>query len=302
MEIKTSIFITNALKIHGTNYDYSLVNYINNYTKVKIICYKHGMFEQTPKGHLKGKRCIKCSGIEQLSTDIFINKSNIIHSNFYDYSLVEYINNRTKVKIIYPTHGEFVQIPTNHLKGRVCMKCYINKKPTYKRKSIDNFITEANKIHNSKYLYLKSNYIDRKTDVIITCSKHGDFIQRPAHHLRGAGCPTCAETKGEESIRIFLENHNIKFEQEKRFKDLKDKSYLYYDFYLPEYNLCIEYDGKQHFEAIEYFGGEKAFLETQKRDEIKNQYCRDNNIDLLRISYKEKDKIEEIINTHLPNV
>ena len=67
---------------------------------------------------------------------------------------------------------------------------------------------------------------------------------------------------------------------------------LKFDFYLPDYNCCIEYDGKQHFEPIDYFGGKNGFIKTQERDDIKNQYCKNNDIKLIRIPYTDLKKLD----------
>lgn len=121
-------FIKRSVKKHGNKYDYSLVNYINSVTKVKIICPEHGEFEQAPASHIRGKNCKFCA-IENarkklsFNSENFITKSNIIHNNKYDYSLVDYINSHSKVKIICPEHGEFEQLPYDHIKRHGCNKC-----------------------------------------------------------------------------------------------------------------------------------------------------------------------------------
>ena len=94
-----------------------------------------------------------------------------------------------------------------------------------------------------------------------------------------------------------MENNNINYIPQKRFKDCKDNKPLPFDFYLPILNICIEYDGEQHFKSKEHFGGEQGFLTRQKHDQIKTDYCKNNNIPLLRISYK--DNIEEKLNNFL---
>ena len=117
--------------MHGDKYDYSKVNYINNYTKVSIICNEHGEYEQTPQNHLFGYKCKDC-GIEIMKTkqktdvDDFIINANIKHNNKYDYSKINYINARTKIIIICKEHGDFEQQPDSHLRGSGCPYC-INK-------------------------------------------------------------------------------------------------------------------------------------------------------------------------------
>lgn len=121
---KTTLeFIEESIKIHDDKYDYSKVEYFNSSTKVEIICKKHGVFSQRPNDHLSGQCCPKCIGNHKKDTKSFINDSVNIHGDKYDYSDVEYINARTKVKIICPIHGKFWQRPNGHLSGQGCLKC-----------------------------------------------------------------------------------------------------------------------------------------------------------------------------------
>ena len=116
-------FIEKAKKIHGNKYDYSLVKYINSKTKVKIICLKHGVFEQEVTSHLSGHGCSLCSGSKKSNTLTFIKKAISIHGNEYDYSNVKYINAKTKIDIICSIHGIFKKTPNKHLNGQGCPKC-----------------------------------------------------------------------------------------------------------------------------------------------------------------------------------
>lgn len=124
-------FVIKSRKIHGSKYDYSLVNYINAKTKVKIICSEHGIFEQTPDNHISGHGCSKCATYKNsnkktlISSNNFIKYANNIHNNFYDYSLVKYVNAKTWVDIICPKHGIFQQMPNDHLSNKGCPKCGI---------------------------------------------------------------------------------------------------------------------------------------------------------------------------------
>ena len=93
-------------------------------------------------------------------------------------------------------------------------------------------------------------------------------------------------------IANILKELNINFYSEYRFKDCKDIRPLSFDFYLPDYNLCIEYDGEQHNKIIKYWGDSDGLKDRQKKDNIKNDFCKKNNIKLIRISYLEKDKID----------
>lgn len=289
------IFIQDSIKKHGSKYDYSLVNYINNKTKVKIICKVHGIFEQKPDAHLFGQGCIKCSGKEKINREEFIKRSINKHGNKYDYSLVEYVDK--KVKIICRLHGTFEQNPKGHLKGIGCWKCKKNYPLTH-----DDFLKKSKEIHFDKYDYSKSEYKSSLSKLIIICKNHGEFKQTPNKHITlKQGCPRCNDSKGENYINDYLKYNNIKFIREKRFNGCKNKFSLPFDFYLPIFNICIEYDGIQHFEPIEIWGGHKSLIKTIMRDNIKNEYCKKNNIKLIRISYKEniEERMREIISSHL---
>jgi hypothetical protein len=119
--------------------------------------------------------------------------------------------------------------------------------------------------------------------------KMNNFISRKS------GCPKCNKSKGENEIENILKEKNIFYITEKIFEDCKDIGFLKFDFYLPKINTCIEFDGIQHFKSLNFFGGEEKLKETQKRDKIKNQYCIENNIDLIRIPYYKFDNIKDIL-------
>jgi very-short-patch-repair endonuclease len=157
-----------------------------------------------------------------------------------------------------------------------------------KKKTNKEFIEQSEKIYKYKYDYSLSEYTTSKIKVKIICKKHGVFEQRPNDHFNGCGCPICKSSKGELIITEYLSKNDILFETQKSFIDCKDKGLLKFDFYLPKHNLCIEYDGKQHFISNDFFGGEKRLIEQQKKDEIKNIYCKENNIKLIRIKYDQK--------------
>lgn len=119
---------------------------------------------------------------------------------------------------------------------------------------------------------------------IIICSV-SDLV---SGHTQSCGCDR--ESKGEKWIKEFLDNLNIKYISQKRFPDCKNIRTLPFDFYLPDYNMCIEFDGSQHYRPIEYWGGEEQFKYRQHNDDIKNTYCINKGIDIIHISYKTKKK------------
>ena len=130
------------------------------------------------------------------------------------------------------------------------------------------------------------------------CPLHGIFNQVASNHLTGQGCPICKESKGEKEIREFLTTNNVKFNHQHKFKDCKNILPLPFDFYLPEHNTCIEFNGRQHYEPIDYFGGVNGFKSTQFRDKIKYDYCKNNKITLFIIKDSfDKEKQEMMFET-----
>jgi DNA-directed RNA polymerase subunit RPC12/RpoP len=130
---------------------------------------------------------------------------------------------------------------------------------------------------------------------------HHEWFTSPNSRVGGGrGCPECApSSKGEVYISKLLKDMNIKFLKQHKFPNCKNRLCLIFDFYLPDYNMCIEYNGKQHYEPIEFFGGIKTFKELQINDNIKKDYCKKNKIDLLILSYKEDKNIEKILSKNI---
>jgi len=281
-------FIADAKKKHTNKYDYSKVNYINAHTPVKIKCPIHGYFLQTPTSHLFGNGCRECGGKLKLTTKDFIKKSKEIHGNKYDYSQAKYINAHTPIKIYCPVHKQFFyQRPTNHLQGRGCQKCVGDTLRGVFALSKEDFIKKSKDLHGNKYDYSDVDYFNSQTKVSITCPIHGSFSQVPNSHLSGNGCPICNESKGEKTTSDVLNSLKINHLRQHKFSNCIGVTgrRLPFDFYLPDYNMCIEYHGEQHYKAFNYFGGEEKFKTTQRNDKIKEKYCQLYDIELIIIPY-----------------
>lgn len=300
-------FIERAKEVHKNFYDYSLSVFKNVNSKIKIICPIHGEFEQRADHHLEGHKCKKCScksekNIKKIenSFNIFLKKATDKWGNKYDYSKIIYKNPKTKVKIICPIHGGFYQSTDTHLKHE-CLKCSIEKNANNQRHDTNRFIEKAKKIHGEIYDYSKVDYKDNRIKVEIVCKEHGSFFQTPYNHLQNKGCLHCKnKSKGEEKIQKFLSENEFTFKRQKTFHDCinpETKKRLRFDFYLIKENICIEYDGHQHFNPIEFWGGESALNDNIKKDNIKNEYCKNHNIRLVRINYREN--VVEVLNREL---
>jgi very-short-patch-repair endonuclease len=282
--LTTKEFIERARSIWGYKYDYSLVDYKGSHDEV-LIKYKNNIYRQKPIQHLLGHKCERDTIRNE---EDFLRKCIERHGNKYDYSLVRYKGMDKKIKIIYK--GDiYEQKASAHLYLGSCEK-FIKKKTT------DVFIKEANEIHNFRYNYSKVDYINNQTKVTIICKQHGEFEQVPSSHLSGTGCSNCNESKGEKKIVKYLTQHNIDFSRQKKFDGCIGIKYkLPFDFYLPKYRTCIEFDGIQHYEPLEFFGGLESYNRLKTNDKIKNDYCEDNYINLIRIRYDQIDDIYRIL-------
>lgn len=288
-------FILQAKAVHGDKYQYDLVKYVNGQTNVKITCPKHGIFEQQPNNHITNKQgCPRCSNRSKRTTEEFIEDATKVHGDKYDYTLSEYVNLETKVKIICKKHGEFSQRASDHLDGSGCRKCRDDAVGDARRSNTDEFIEKAKKIHGNTYDYSLVDYKTCQVGVTIICKKHKEFVQRPTVHLGGSGCPICKASKGEKAIRQLFEKNSISYVYQKKFNDCRDAKHLLFDFYVANLNLLIEFDGKQHDEVVSIFGGDEGLADRIRKDQIKNNYAKSNSVGLIRIN--DINKIEETLN------
>ena len=200
LTLNTKGFIEKANKVHQGKYNYSKVEYNGFNSKVKIICSKHGEFEQRANNHLAGYGCYQC-GLEKQNAakwdnrGSFIKKAHLVHGNYYEYEQVNYQGARIPIEIFCKEHGYFWQNPVDHLQGKGCFECGIAKRNLIITGSQEEFIQQAKIRHANEYDYSQVCYSGFHTQVTIICKEHGSFFQSPAHHLRGHGCPTCGLMK-----------------------------------------------------------------------------------------------------------
>lgn len=284
-------FIAKAKQIHGNKFGYDDVKFKGYDEEVTINCPIHGKIKITPKVHLRGHGCYECGRIANKEKrtkpqEDFISQAILLWGDKYDYSKVDYQGADKNVTIVCPIHGDFQKKPYNHLSGQGCEKCSAEEISKRFRKPLDVFLSQARQVHGKKYNYKNVEYKNTDTPVEIICPNHGSFEQTPYAHINlRSGCPYCHESKGERMTSQVLDELGIKYKREYSFDDCLGKKCrrLYFDFYLPKYNTLIEYDGKQHFEPLP--NREYEFEETLERDEIKNNYAKNNKIKLIRIPY-----------------
>lgn len=293
----TEAFIEKSNLKHKNRFNYSKSNYVNSQTKVIVICENNHEFLVRPDMHLsRGHGCRICYNESMYKdNDAFKKQIEEIFPEKYTYELVDYKGVYDKVKIICKEHGAFTKSPNTLIKGRGCNKCYKNGKL-----DIELFIEKANIIHKNRYLYDKSVYVNSRTKIDIVCKKHGVFSQLSNNHLRGHGCNKCNRSFGEIEIENFLEENNIEYKTEYTFDDLRYRYPLRFDFVVTEYNnikYLIEFNGKQHYNYYPNFhNSENDFIESKERDQLKIDYCLDNNIKLYIIRY------DENLNEHLQKI
>ena len=296
-----SVFLERAELVHHNRYVYQKDSYVNYTTKMIMYCDEHGFFEQTPHSHISMKTgCPKCGVLNTTKKnqigweavhDLFL----AAHGNKYEYDQSTFADVSSKMKIKCTLHGWFTQKPFVHYGGSGCIKCAFTENGEQRQINFDEFVSRSIQKHGNKYKYTKNNYTDIFTPIEIECPKHGFFYQSPRNHYRGSGCHKCISSRGETLVRVILEQQNIKFEEQKTFADLTHKNKLRCDFYLPDYNTVIEYNGLQHYEPISIFGGIEALIQTQNRDVIKYNYLEANNINLVIIRYDNNNVYEYLI-------
>jgi hypothetical protein len=291
-------FIERANKIHNNKYLYDKVIINSTRHNITVTCPIHGDFEVYVMRHLQGYNCSKCnSESKRLTQEQFIEKAHKTHNNKFSYEKTEYQNSRKNVIVICPKHGEFSVQANNHIRGNGCKKCSQEEVGFNKRLSSEDWIKRAKEVHGVRFDYSDTKYIHNRERLKIYCREHRiSFEQLPDNHINGVGgCPKCDISKGELAVGGFLNQNNISNESQKMFPDCKHKYVLRFDFYLPDFNMCIEFDGIQHFKPVEHFGGSEIFEQTKIRDRIKVQYCSKNNIKLLRIPFSEINNIDKIL-------
>jgi len=197
----TQQFIEEAILIHGDTYDYSKTKYVKSSQNVIIICKIHGVFLQTPSNHLRGANCRKCAfNMTIFSTDEFIQKAKEVHQDMYDYSKSIYTKMTDNVIITCQTHGDFEQLSRVHLRGSGCKICSNN----YNSNTFE-FIQKAKELHGDTYDYSKVQYKNARSEILIICPIHGEFLQTPNKHLCGNGCTKCGRNMTIFSIDEFIQ-------------------------------------------------------------------------------------------------
>lgn len=286
-----------------------LGKYVNFKTKVALRCKKDGYeWEATPNKSLNCNcGCPKCGGSLPLTHNDFVNQMKEINSNIEFEST--YVNDCTKIKCHCLICDNRWKNTLTHLKiGEDCPICSKLRCSKNLARTMKDFKEQLKQINNNIKI-LSKKYINGKTKVKCECLTCGHkWEATPDNLLRGKDCPKCYKTsKGERKIINWLDNNKINYEIQYTFNNCRDKRVLPFDIYIVDYNFLIEYDGEQHFFPVQFAGMSLErnviqYLNTLKRDSIKNKYCKDNNIFLLRIPYWHLNNIENILEKLFKNL
>lgn len=281
----------------------TLTPYVRANKKVEFKHNKCGtIFWMTPNHFLKDRRrCSYCNHGNAKSPRLFSEQFKEVAGSHYT-QLTPYHRSTEKIKVIHNDCGNVYWVtPDSFVNvGERCPKCFGNN-----RKTIEEFRKEVSSLTDGEYLCESDTYVNNKTNIKIKHLLCGNsYMVTPHDFIEGNRCPYCKQSKGEKLVQHILDVYHIKYEIQKRFDWCRrdNGSYLPFDFYLPDYNLCVEYDGIQHFKPVKYFGGMKKLNSQINRDNFKNKCCLSKGISVIRVSYNLSPvKIENRLLSELHN-
>lgn len=288
-------FVAELLALHPTIEP--LDKYQTALTRIKCCCKVCGyIWSPKPNDLLSGHGCPNCAGVKRKSHDDFIREINDIHPNIC--VLDTYINSKTKVKCLCLNDGHvWYMSPDDLLHGHGCSVCHGGVP--------DNMDSFLSKLHKKTHdITVSGQYVNSQTKLQCKCNKCGhEWMSKPNSLLNGCGCPKCKASHGERRISKYLDDHHIAYISQHKFDDCRYIRPLLFDFYLPQYNTVIEYQGEQHFHKLwyDYIHHYDDTIATnhyelaQLRDEIKRKFCESNNIQLIEIPYTELKSIEKFL-------
>lgn len=260
-------------------------------------------------------KCTRCGLVKESMAGNFLLKKTKYLCRCYSYSeewfkerqaFIDWEKKQTAYQLLEEYKGQRVNIlvkcnkcgaeqrrsPTSLVKNDGCLIC---EKKCNQKKTEEQLQKELFDIYGGEYTYIR-DYKDALCSALFKHESCGKIYSTKPHYLltqKGGTCPICrGKSKGEKTIASFLKRRDILFEEQKRLEGLKRCPY---DFYLPDYNLLVEYQGIQHFEPIERFGGNPSLIRQKEIDALKKQYAEENNYNFLAISYQEFEQIDSIL-------
>lgn len=283
-------------------------------TKVVYTCPRHGKTHTTVRSLLEGKGCYWCGrdsaktktpqatlskrqeSLYQAAVKVAVKKGYKLLSSKEDI-----YNNKTYISYKCPKHGVHSMRISNFINDRNCPDCVNENNSERYRLSVDE--VEQRIAEYGGRLLNKYDYVNQATkNLSVQCFECGELFLTSLRNFTQHGgqvCENCSNVKsiGEKKIRLYLTNNHINFVEQKWFNECRDINPLPFDFYLPTLHTIVEFDGRQHFEDTGYFT--YSFVDTQRHDNIKNTYCKQNNIKLIRIPYWDINNIQTILDKEL---
>ena len=258
-----------------------LDTYVNNYTKIRVKHNKCGnVYGVQPNNFIHGNRCPFCSSSAKKTDTQFCQEVYILVGNEYIF-IDSYVNAMTKLRVRHNKCGNVYEVaPSTFLSGYRCPYCAGLAKKTDKE-----FKHEVYTLVGNEYVFLDT-YVNSYTKLKVKHDVCGNIYEvKPNSFLSGKRCPFCNSPKGETIINKILDKLGINYEYQKTFPDLKDGRLLSYDFYIPDQNILIEYQGIQHYQPVDIFGGETTFKKQQKHDQMKLDYAKEHGYNLIAVPY-----------------
>lgn len=280
--------INAELSKHG---EHLVTPFENTKTMMLIRCDRCGLkFKRSYDAYKNHKECPFCSNDKvkvPWDTPTFSWYVNHITGGQYEL-MSDYHSVGVNVKIMHKQCGHIYEVlPLNFLKGDRCPYEKYQRVARTQNMGNEEFQRRVKELVGEEYEPV-GQYATARKPILMKHNKCGNIWETtPDNFLRGHGCPICKESNGEKAVAKYLAAHNITFIRQKKFEGCRIKYMLPFDFYLPKQNMCIEYDGEQHFHPIRFFGGEEKFKYTHYRDLYKNRFCKEHQIKLIRIKYTE---------------
>ena len=278
--------------------------YKNNKSKLTLECCKGHIFDISWDMWNSGIRCPYCCKRKKLTSEL---KEDLELEGYELISKHEKDIKGQDVLTIKCDKGHSYEIKyANHSRGTRCPHCEkenrtaLMKSLGLKNRKTYEFVKEE--MEKEGLTVLSKEYLGKDEKMSVVCPNGHNYETTWQIFQMGSRCPHCKMSKGEKEIKKYLESNSIEYIFQHKFEECKDKQLLKFDFYIPKYNMCIEYDGEQHYMPIDFAGkGEEWAIQnmknTQLRDRLKDQYCKDNNINMIRIPYWEFENIKEILAT-----
>lgn len=305
----TESLIAKYRAIWGEEFDYSEVVYEAWEEKVKIRHRECGrVMWQVPGSHFR-HGCLPCSAkrrgalMRLKSKRRFLQRARAIHGQKYEYDVDRFSSMKAHIEVKCLKHKTtFCCSPNNHLHPTAptgCPACAMEERRSALSMGVSEFAAKAQAVHGDFYGYDLVEYTNNKGLVAIRCPEHGVFMQSPDSHLRKSGCPLCTGSRMERRIAQALTRWRVDHRPQHSFPDCRRLKPLPFDFAIlsPDSGVCgvIEHHGDQHFQVVEYFGGEEAFSERQENDATKSRYCHEQGIPLLTTTSDDDGSIESVL-------